>query len=658
MDPASLGLGAISLLFQVFSGCVEGYKFIAEACHAQADCHALLVKFKLEENRLINWAKLVKLDYTEESLIFNHMNKMLVLDVMMQQRDALNKFRELRDKKKLEKFTDKFALPQRTTTAIQHDISSNSTSENGHTHTNGNGTRAIEDAVQFPKTENEEIVKKAFAFLKRFQSGASVAAKSLQMTAIHKDKMAELIVKLADLNTKMLEALGQGQMETLIGMHKRTDYQILVMNNRIEQVARIIQSQLRIPHKPQQRITQPEVTEYEDLGMQIIPPGRRRMSLGALAQSKARNRIMEGSTIESGYARSLGLPPPEDAGTLRDETELSINDLLTRYGQPLSEEDEDEDDTKRTEASYKGIPVWVEWKLMEPSPLGRSDSNLEERMKNLAALLKWNSSADEDINPYQFRAPHCLGYFNDEHGGRFGLVFQKPTGASAEAPVTLHSLLTAVDSEGDAHIPSLTDRIALMRLLSDTIERMHAVDWLHKGLRSANILFFRDSKTHQVNLANPYISGFEYSRPVQRDDMTERPSDSLGSDIYRHPFVQQANHRGGFKKSHDLYSLGVLLFEIAYWQPLDQILGLDLNDPRFRPKDAYRVRERLLSERKWLKHIKSHQGDTVEAVIRICLEGPQAFMGGEFDEASDFGAELQRAFGEKVVVRLEQLTGL
>ena len=590
------------------------------------------------------------------------MNKMLILDVLVQQRDHLRKFRELKDRKGYEKFGEKLGIPHRSNTVIAIEATSSQGAGSSQSITNGNGTLAVENAVQFPPVEKEPIVQKAFAFLKKFQDDIANMPQRLQWATIHKDRMAELIEKLADLNTKMLEALGQGQMETLMGMHKRTDYQILVMNNKLEQVAKIIQSQLRISYQPQNSIEEAAVSDYDDLDMQIVPHGRRRMSLGALAQSKARNRIMEGSVIDAGYAKSLGLPRPEDAGILRDQTKLLIEDMRTRNGESLVGIDEDEDDdTKRTEAYWKDTPVWIEWKLIDPMPLARSDSSIEERIKNLATLLKSNSTADETVNPYRFRAPHCLGYFNDDEGGRVGLVFKKPSGASAEAPVTLHSLLTATDQDGDPIVPSLTDRITLMRLLSDTVERLHAVDWLHKGLRSANILFFRDSTNNEVNLANPYISGFEYSRPAQRDDMTEKPSDNPASDIYRHPFVQHNNNRGGFKKSHDVYSLGIILFEIAYWQPLDQVIGLDLHSPKTRPKDAYRIRERLLSqaEHKWLKNIRSHQGDTVEEVIRLCLEGPAAIMDDDgFDEAKDYAGELQRAFGEKVVVRLEQMKGL
>jgi hypothetical protein len=597
----------------------------------------LLVKFKLEENRLINWAKLVKLDYTDESLTFNHMSRMLVLDVMMQQRDLLNKFRELKDKRGYQNF----GLPHRTGTALHVDASSNSASENGYTTANGNGTLAIEDnVVQFPAVENEQIVQKALAFLKKYKE----IPKRLQWATIHKERMKELIEKLADLNTKMLEALGQGQMETLIGMHTRTNYQLLVMNHRLEQVTQIIQSQQLPSSRHQNRIVDDQDSEYDEIDHRIVPTIRR-MSLGALAQSKARNQVLQGSTIDPRLARSLGISQPDD------ETELSIKDLTTRRGEPLSSiEDDDDDDSKRTEAYYKDTSVWIEWNTTEPFHPGQS-SKIEERVKNLAALLKSNSNADENVNPYQFRAPHCLGYFNDEDGGRFGLVFKKPRRASTEAPVTLHSLLTATDADGEFIVPSLADRINLMRLLSETIERLHAVDWLHKGLRSANILFFKDSNTKDINFSNPYISGFEYSRPAARKDMTEKPSDNLASDVYRHPFVQRNNNRGGFKKSHDLYSLGILLFEIAYWKPLDKVLGIDVESPRAKPKEVYQVRDRLLSEPKWLRNIKSHQGDTVEDIIRVCLE--------DFDEVeTDAGAGLQRAFGEKVVARLEQIKGL
>jgi serine/threonine protein kinase len=205
-------------------------------------------------------------------------------------------------------------------------------------------------------------------------------------------------------------------------------------------------------------------------------------------------------------------------------------------------------------------------------------------------------------------------------------------------------------------MPPLTDRITLMRLLSETVERLHAVDWLHKGLRSSNILFFTDRTTGAINLSDPYISGFEYARPAQRDDMTQRPSEDPGADIYRHPATQAGL---GFLKSFDLYSLGVVLLEIAYWAPIEKILGIaDLD--RARPKEVSRVRATLLEDERFSKHVRSHLGLTVEGLVWACLKGPEGFgLDGECDEKDAFvAAGLQREFGERVVKRLGEMRGL
>ncbi|KAK1911379.1 hypothetical protein P3342_012680 [Pyrenophora teres f. teres] len=56
---AELAIGSISFFFQVFAGCIQGYELIADACNLQKDCQALLVNFKVEQQRLLNWARTV-----------------------------------------------------------------------------------------------------------------------------------------------------------------------------------------------------------------------------------------------------------------------------------------------------------------------------------------------------------------------------------------------------------------------------------------------------------------------------------------------------------------------------------------------------------------------------------------------------------------------
>jgi hypothetical protein len=45
--------------------------------------------------------------------------------------------------------------------------------------------------------------------------------------------------------------------------------------------------------------------------------------------------------------------------------------------------------------------------------------------------------------------------------------------------------------------------------------------------------------------------------------------------------------------SFDIYSLGITPFEVAYWAPIDKILGME-NLVHARPRVTFKVRQRLL----------------------------------------------------------------
>ncbi|KAJ4403484.1 hypothetical protein N0V91_006537 [Didymella pomorum] len=650
---AELAIGAVSFFFQAFAGCVQGYELISDACRMRKDCQALLVNFTVEYHRMLNWANTVKINYTDEELTLNHMSRDVVMNVMQQQSKLLTSFGRL-DKK-----YRKLSLPLLKETPEAFILSHDRLLESGSA-INGTSSRVADgEEVHFPPTSSNELVKKAFEFTSKFKE----VPRRLTWAIFNKEKMEGLIAKLANYNDKMNEALSQGQLESVVNMQTRTSYQILVMNRNIEALTEIIQSQMITAAR-----RQPQITELDDdddgFNNGTIPPQRRIETFGALAQSKAVNLAIEDSTeLTSSVGNALQLLKPDETASICD-IELRVSDVRPRCkGQTAPAEDSELDDSDdRTEAFYKDKMVWIEWKTAEPGAPGQDGLNpkIEDRVRKLATLLKKNSKKDSDVGGLQFRAPQCLGYFKDEEYSRFGIVFEKPDQVpSTEAPTSLYDLLKLATADEDAVIPSLTTRVDLMRLLSETVERLHAVDWLHKGLRSTNILFFTDPKTHEINFSDPYISGFDYSRPAGRDDLTERPSDDLFADFYRHPFVQRAGNKGGFRKSHDLYSLGVLLFEIAYWKPLEAIFKIDPD--KARPKDAYAVRSRLLTESKWLQKVRSYQGDTVEQVIRICLEGPKVF-GRPSDEVEPKdmrgSAELQRVFGELVVDRLQQMRGL
>jgi len=610
------------------------------------------VKFKIEQHRLANWGRLVKLDYTEERLELSHMSRGMIMDIMDQQNKLLTSFGRL-DKRygKLRK-----PLLQEQTEVFV--IDSDRLLENGDS-----TSESSDQAVQFPPAE--ELVRKALDWLNKSRD----VPKRIRWAAWDHEKMESLIMKLSDYNDKMHEALDRDQMDTLLDMQTRTNYQIVLLNRQMSNMVQLFQSN-SIAYRPQGgMITDIEDSEYTFLTNLSVPSHRSiTQQLGALAQQKFVHLAIEDSQVFSEErGNSIGLPHLAD--NIRD-TELSILDIQPVNGASFPDEVEEGD---RTEATYKGASVWIEWKPNEDAgpgmPDGHVDPKIKSRVQKLAALLKQNN------RKVQFRAPHCLGYFVDEsedRESRFGLVFEKPpTVPSSTEPTTLRRLIEASNRPNSTFdTPSLTDRINLMRLLSETVERVHAVDWLHKGLRSANILFFikRGEAEHSVDVdfSDAYISGFHYSRPATNDDLTERPTDNAWADIYRHPTVQSTGNREdttstreSYKKSFDLYSLGIVLLEIAYWKTIDQILNINLDTAR--PKQTWPVMDRLLSrEPQHLRFVKSYLGNTVEEVVRSCLVGPEAFglEKGCDERRGVVAAALQSAFGERVVRKLGGMKGL
>lgn len=624
---------------------------IADACRLREDCQALLVKFKIEEHRLLNWAKLVQLDYRDDKLVLNHLSKGLIINIMEQQQKLLFSFGRLN--KKYEKLTDPLLIEEAEVFVLQN---SDRLLENGESSGENSSASAEESkkTVKFPPTE--DLVKMSLKFMQNFKD----VPKRLKWATFDHKKMEALIVKLSDFNDTMHDALDKAQMDLLIDMQTRTNDQIVLLNRTMSSMVQIYRSE-QLAFRRHYSLTEPEESDYDDLYGNAGPVTRNAapQPLAALAQQNFIHLAIEDSQIHTEEtANEIGLP--HLAQDIR-QTELLFEDVRSKDKEPFPV---DIDEGVRTEAVYNNIPVWIEWKNPDPSSPpqhdGGVDPKIHARVKKLAALLSKNNRT------VRFRAPFCRGYFIDEEEGRFGLVFEKPAAVPAETvPMSLRSLIEASNNtETNVEMPSLTDRITLMRLVSETVERLHAVDWLHKGLRSDNILLF-PKKGGEVNYADPYISGFDYSRPATSDDMTERPLENPSADIYRHPTVQHEGNREkqagreSYKKSFDLYSLGVVLLEIAYWRTIDQILAIDLD--KAKPKHIWAVRERLLEmEPHHLKFVKSYLGNTVEDVIRSCLVGPEKFgLDQDCDEKREvIAASLQKAFGEKVVKRLASMRGL
>jgi len=288
---------------------------------------------------------------------------------------------------------------------------------------------------------------------------------------------------------------------------------------------------------------------------------------------------------------------------------------------------------------YQGKEVWVEWResIEDMSAFPEIEKVFDVRAEKLAKIL---SSA---AKPKAFRAPDCVGHIRDDcpNVPRYGLVYLSPE--EDGQLVSLHELISSRTSF------ALNARIELARALASSLMYLHAVNWLHKGVRSDSVLFSCNGKS-KAKLAEPTLSGFDFSRPDLPDELTFYYPLPPGQELYRHP-EQQQQPPARSTKVHDMYSLGLVLAEIALWRPIEDIVGIQVRHSQLR-----QVRKRMLDEqRDILGTIACHAGESFAEVVRVCIEGNQArfFDDTTVDDKSTVAAELQRFFCEEIIERLD-----
>ncbi|KAG5796263.1 hypothetical protein H9Q69_004689 [Fusarium xylarioides] len=197
----------------------------------------------------------------------------------------------------------------------------------------------------------------------------------------------------------------------------------------------------------------------------------------------------------------------------------------------------------------------------------------------------------------EFHILPCAGLFRDRLRKELGIVFWSPpmfgTGNKVVTLLQLYKMHRLVP---------LGQRIHLAWAVATAIENFHRVGWVHKGIRSDNIAFTEvvpspepDSNdddadsplVDRFDFSKPLLFGFEYSRAD--DEATYLEEDySLNNNLYRHP-DRWGRPRTRFEKGHDVYALGVVLFEIAQWKEASSILKSLLDTKPLVPSDVAKV---------------------------------------------------------------------
>ncbi|KAI1249346.1 hypothetical protein MGN70_008958 [Eutypa lata] len=279
-----------------------------------------------------------------------------------------------------------------------------------------------------------------------------------------------------------------------------------------------------------------------------------------------------------------------------------------------------------------------------PKHIGRQTGSL----RGQRVWLEWRETLDDAFfqNAYRSTVEKRVMKLEKRNTPRYALVYEWPPnvdGDDAEL-VSLRELLAKMRAP-----PPLNTRIRIANILAGSLLYLHAVDWIHKDIQS-DCLLFAANPDRTINLREPILSGFEFSRPALPEEVTTSHQFSERHDLYRHPDLLLLNDSRS-KKSHDIYSLGLVLAEIALWKPIETIAGVEV-----RRRELKLVRERMLQS-SVSDTIAERVGWTYADLVQDCIEGGQALdiLPEENEENLDVGVRLSNALHEKVVRKLESI---
>lgn len=256
------------------------------------------------------------------------------------------------------------------------------------------------------------------------------------------------------------------------------------------------------------------------------------------------------------------------------------------------------------------------------------------RMDHLVNILKEPKS--------DFHTPFCLGWTVEPKKSRYALIFRNQHD-DTYAPITLYEILGPVGGDGPGSAvlrPSLGQRFELALALGQMLLKWHDVGWVHESISSLNVIFFRKCVDNTIDYSNFYLCGFSFSRVTSHHSTPRQREDDVLRDLYQHPTRQGNNPLERHTKEHDIYSFGVLLSEIGFWDRASVMCSKLMRNKRI---DL--VKDKMLERMNYLGHC---MGTAYSSATRLCLSN-------DFDIQMDdkVQSRLARMFEHQVLRKLK-----
>ncbi|KAL2260143.1 hypothetical protein VTK26DRAFT_5946 [Humicola hyalothermophila] len=683
MEAAGLAAGMVSLALDVFDGTVRIFKFLTALVDMPRECEKYRLQLIMEYNRVLAWGKaagLVEIPEGSTLAITLGTESIELVAIVARIQWLLTEFRDLNSRYNNEiREVEKGNHPIMDTRSANIDILKEISSL----------------AVSYEAKKKERRRLKGTNHLREFLEKAGRNTKEIlahpvriRWVAVDKEAFEELLTDLHALTERLHELMRTYREKRIDDITTKTYREMILARNDIQDLKDMFDAvngliSTTCTSQGKGRATHSNKTLQDLIQLKRIS----RASETILSQLRI-DKTLDISQLLTDLGITVRQYSSDDLFSSFEwnEPDNGCPELLPRPRGFLSlaSASASPSDSPQPEKPAPTIPVWIEWKSLDtdapPNSLRAKESLL--RTVALAQMLALPK-------PATLQAPECVGFFDDSDvsgAGRFGWLFRMPEGDDGDARVVpLHDLL------GNARFrPNLSQRVGMARRLCETVLDLHAVNWLHKGIFGDNVLFvFRGRGEAGAEEAatwlgydpeSPLLSGFEFSRP-DGTHTTARDVDVVW-DLYRWPEIQrQRPTERNSKKTYDLYSLGLLLLEIAHWERLDRLMrfgrrmdkeGTDRREvPDVSLEESKKVRDWLLGAQGGapfhaagapnpLRELRNIVGDRYWRAVERCLwaHGEKGLGVEETaDQSNDsrIGILLQEAFTEHVVEELRSV---
>ncbi|EXM03468.1 hypothetical protein NOF04DRAFT_21383 [Fusarium oxysporum II5] len=216
-----------------------------------------------------------------------------------------------------------------------------------------------------------------------------------------------------------------------------------------------------------------------------------------------------------------------------------------------------------------GRPFLAECRVYSDNASEREIQQHRQVIREVARILR-------QADPAFMGLLNCSGFLWDSLECRFELHF--PITENMENPRSLlNLLLDPMNKKARAKHP-LNHRITLAKSVVVAIFILHSAGFVHKQIRPDNIVIFDKApdtslstgtvdpakQIYPYSIGTPFLVGFDNVRKVDAASLM-LPIEEWEKTIYLSPERQRLQPGDEFNMRHDLYSLGVVLLEIAFW---------------------------------------------------------------------------------------------